>query len=153
MKVELRENQTVRETEVLITCHHVDGEVKEILAYLKKNRQLTATKDGQVVLLSPLDICYFESVDKKTFVYLDDDVLETSLRLYQLEDLLSTSSFIRANKACLLNLLQVLSLKPVFGARMEATLKNGERIIISRQYLPGLKNKIGIGGKQNEKSI
>ena len=36
-----------------------------------------------------------------------------------------------------------------FGAKLEAKLKNGEKIIISRQYVPELKRKLGLeeGGK------
>ena len=35
-------------------------------------------------------------------------------------------------------------LSPPFSGKLEAHLKNGEKIVISRQYVPVLKAKLGI---------
>ncbi|WP_407920378.1 LytTR family transcriptional regulator DNA-binding domain-containing protein [Gottfriedia luciferensis] len=38
-------------------------------------------------MLSSKDIFYFESVDKKNFIYTDKEVFETALRLYEVEEI------------------------------------------------------------------
>jgi len=39
---------------------------------------------------------------------------------------------------------KVKSLSPAFGGRFEAVLDNGEKTIISRQYVPVLKERLGL---------
>ena len=43
-----------------------------------------------------------------------------------------------------MNAAKIAYLKPSFNGRFEANLKNGERIVISRQYMLELKKKLGI---------
>ena len=52
--------------------------------------------------------------------------------------------FFRANKAVIVNLNKIKSLSPAFGGRFEAVLKNGYKVIISRSYVPKLKELLGL---------
>ena len=61
-----------------------------------------------------------------------------------LEEELASEDFIRANKALLVNLNKIESLSPAFGGRFEAVLKNGYKVIFSRSYVNGLKEKLEI---------
>ena len=65
-------------------------------------------------------------------------------KLYTLEGMLPVESFMRASKSAILNLNKVKSLSPAFGGRFEAVLDNGEKTIISRQYVPVLKERLGL---------
>lgn len=44
----------------------------------------------------------------------------------------------------MLNLSKIISLNPALNGRFEAVLDNGERVIISRQYVGSLKKRLGI---------
>ena len=144
MKIKVQENPEQAENEAHILCRDADDdEVKCALSLLGQlGIQLIGKKEGTTVPISTEEILYFESVDKKTFIYTETDVLETPLRLYMLEERLINSSFFRASKNAIINLNKIASLKPEFGGRMEATLTSSERVMISRQYLPILKNKL-----------
>jgi len=144
--IHVSEDAALAETEVTIRCRQIDDEVQRALALLRSldNNRLTGERDGAVFLVDAADVLYFDSVDKKTFMYTNDDVLETPLRLYMLEERLGAGSFVRVSKNCILNLKKVASLKPEFGGRMEAKLAHGERLTVSRQYLPALKAKLGM---------
>lgn len=83
-------------------------------------------------------------MDNKVFAYLEKDVYETKYKLYELEDRLFRTDFFRASKSTVVNLAMVESLSPAFNGRFEACMKNGERLIISRQYVPVLKEKLGL---------
>ena len=48
------------------------------------------------------------------------------------------------NKAVVLNINKITKLVPAFGGRFEAILKNGYKIIISRMYVPLLKERLGM---------
>ncbi|MCW1941557.1 LytTR family transcriptional regulator [Bacillus anthracis] len=45
----------------------------------------------------------------------------------------------RATKSTILNIAKITSVHPSFSGRFEAMLDNGERVVISRQYVPVLK--------------
>ena len=88
-------------------------------------------------------VYYFESVDKRTFVYTKDKCYETKYRLYELEGMLSYD-FFRCSKAMIINIKKIASVKAEFNARMRAVLLNGEEVIISRNYVKDLKGKLGL---------
>lgn len=60
-------------------------------------------------------------------------------RLYQLKDKLHEYGFVQISKSCLLNIDILESMRPLFNSRMEATLKNGEKLNINRNYLNEVK--------------
>ena len=90
------------------------------------------------------EIYYFEAVDNKVFACCEKEVYEVHEKLYTLEELLTGTAFMRASKSTILNLDKVKSLSPAFGGRFEAVLDNGEKTIISRQYVPVLKERLGL---------
>ena len=61
------------------------------------------------------------------------------MKLYELEDLLKNNSFFRVSKSMIVNLMKITSVRPALNGRFSAILKNGEEIIISRKYVPALK--------------
>ena len=78
------------------------------------------------------------------FVYLERDVYECKLKLYELERRFAETDFFRATKSTIVNLSKVKSFGPAFNGRFELLMKNGEKLIVSRQYVPGLKTKLGL---------
>ena len=114
--------------------------------------QIKCTDDHAERMINILDIYYIESVDKKTFVYLENGVYRTDFRLYQLKNKLQTYGFVQISKSCILNINILDNIRPLFNSRMEATLKNGEKVNINRSYLNGVKKALG-GNKEEWKKI
>jgi len=143
MKIDVREGYP--ELEVEIRCPAPSGEVQKIVAALQSfDRKLSGVKDGQTYLIDRHDVLYFESVDKRTFAYTADDVFETPLCLYELEDQFTAAGFFRSAKSQVINIAKISSLCPDFGGRIEVKLANGERLIVSRQYAKALKERLGL---------
>ena len=86
----------------------------------------------------------FEAIDNKVFAYGRKNVYEVKEKLYQLEELLGSVPFMRASKSMIINLDKIRYLSPAFGGRFEALLENQEKVIISRQYVPVLKERLGL---------
>ena len=87
---------------------------------------------------------YFESVDNKVFAYGKSEVSELKQKLYKLEQRFAGTDFIRISKSMILNLAKVERFAPSFSGRFEAILQNGEKVMISRQYVPALKKQLGL---------
>ena len=107
-------------------------------------KQLTVKKDDFSRVIKASDIYYFESVDEKSFVYCKSEVYSSELRLYEIEELLSNTSFVRISKSCILNTDVLDKVRISLNAKMEATLQNGERVLITRHYVPAFKKKLGL---------
>ena len=145
MKITILDKAPDEEDEIIIKCKNLDDDIRLLIERIKNHKQkISFQKDSKIVFAELSDILYFESVDDKVFAYTADDVLETRLKLYQLEEDFLPQDFLRVNKAVIMNLNHVESLSPAFGGRFEAILKNGYRVIISRNYVPVLKKKLGL---------
>lgn len=138
----VRIEKTGKECEelVLIRCHAVTDEVKEIENFVKSRQgSLSGTSDAKQYEIAVTDVCYIESVDGKTFLYTNDGVYETAYRIYELEEMLKAKHFLRISKPMLVNLMKIKSIQPAFNGRFTAVLSSGEKIIISRSYVKALK--------------
>ena len=140
MDVEIEQVGRERKEQVLIRCHAVTEEVREIAAFVKSRQgSLTGVKDSRQYEIAVSDIYYFESVDGKTFLYTKDQVYETSYRIYELESMLRPKNFLRVSTSMLLNLMKIRSIQSALNGRFAAVLLSGEEVIISRNYVKGLR--------------
>lgn len=145
MRVFIEEGEQFGETEVVIRCRKTDSQVTRIFSLLQTfDQKLTGVRDGQTYLLEAERVLYVDTADKKTFFYTAEGVYETPLRLYELEERLAPCDFFRASKSSIINFNGIRSLRPDFGGRMLLTMVNGEQLMVSRQYVPYIKNKLGL---------
>jgi len=145
MKIIINENHSFEETEIVINCRQTDEQILRICAGLRAfDKKITGFHDEQTFLLKPVDILYIETIDRKTFLYTANQVYETALKLYELEELLVTADFFRASKSSIINFGKIKSLRADFGGRMLATMDNGEIVTISRQYAIVIRQKLDI---------
>lgn len=143
MKLRIEQDDQYKELEIHITYGQKDKLIERILGFLETvDRQLSCYQEGRKYLVNFSDIYYIESVDKKTFVYLADEIYQTDLRLYQLLHDLQHDGFVQISKSCLLNINVLENIRPLFNSRMEATLLNGERVIVNRRYLLDVKEAL-----------
>lgn len=144
MKISINIDDQYPETEIVVNSKSLTPEVEKIITALRMlDSQLTVTKDDESYILVS-KIAYVESVDRKTFVYTKDDCFESKLRLYEIEELLCQSGFLRISKACLVHLKFIRSLRTELDRKLRLTLENGEQIIVSRQYADELKRRLGV---------
>jgi len=147
VKVEIRQDQGTLSTFVEIHCKDVTEEVAKLKRYIDRYQTglTAASESGETVRVTLNEILYAESVDKKTFLYTEKRVLCTEKRLYELEEILDGRDFFRCSKSVILNVSQVVKLKPEITRNILATLKNGEVVVVSRRYAAAFKKLIGIG--------
>ena len=145
MKISVQEVDSCEEEEIIIKCHEMNDDIMELVRRLKmEQHRLTAYRDDKVYRLSLHDVYYFETVDSKAFLYCEDKVYESKLKLYEFEDLTRASKFFRASKSTIINTTKISHVKHSMSGRFEVYLKNGECVLVSRQYVPELKKQIGL---------
>jgi DNA-binding LytR/AlgR family response regulator len=145
MKITIEDLPDGGEDEIIIRCKQVDEHLLKLVYALKAGQEkLTVTRGTDILQVMPKEVFYFEAVDNKVFLYLEKDVYETKQKLYELEERFRGTDFVRVSKSVILNLSKVKSLSPAFNGRFEATMKNCEKLIVSRAYVPVLKEKLGL---------
>lgn len=148
MKLIVREKKECQEIQVLITCQTVDKRVERIIRQIKlTDSSITARRDGEAFKVYLDDIFYFDTTDNKTFLYMEKEVLQCDKRLYELEEDLADTRFVRVSKRCILNTDMVDSVKAQFSGRLQAKLKNEEQILISKHYIKAFRDKMLEGGR------
>lgn len=145
MKISIREIPISEEEEVVIKCHEINDDVLALLNKLKlSERQVIGIYQDEMHRISIKDVYYFETVDNKSFLYCQEKVYESKLKLYEFEEAVAGSSFLRVSKSTVANAMKISHVKPSFSGRFEANMENGEKIVVSRQYVPELKKYLGI---------
>ena len=103
MKLLIEQSLNVKEPEITIKCGIMDERLKELIEYIKLYSFSVVGIKDKVKKSVPLEsIYYFESVDNKTFLYTLNEVYECQEKLYELEEILKSTSFVRVNKKCIL---------------------------------------------------
>ena len=134
--------------EIIIKCHEINDDVLALVNRLKesesKANSIAGIKGEDIYSIKLKDIYYIEATENKTFIYCKDDFYETKLKLYEIESLVKNLQFFRCSKSIILHYSKIDFVTPAFLGRFEAKLTNGERVIISRQYVKVLKEILGI---------
>lgn len=145
MKIIIEDADPGEEDKIIIRCREMNESIIKIISELKAGqKKLAGSKDGNITMIDPANVYYFEGIDNKVFLYCKQNVYETKLKLYEIEEEYENSNFFRASKSVILNVTKIKSISPAYSGRFEALLFNGEKVVISRQYVPELKKKLGL---------
>ena len=145
MKITVNVDEKLDDTEIKISCRQVTPDIENMVAMLQMmNQQLAGTKENENYLVAVSKILYIEALERKTFVYADENVYESKLKLYEMEEKLCRSGFLRVSKSCLVHLKFIKSIRNDVERKLRLTLENGEQIMVSRQYADEIKKRMGV---------
>lgn len=143
MKVFIKENEEIQETEVIIYCRNQNEHISRLKRHIEQFTMAIQVIKEQAQYNLPIKaIYYIEVVDGKTYVYTEKEMYTSQQALLHLESKLKGSSFVRISKGMLLNVDYLKSVAPMENHRMMATLKNEEKVIVGRTYIYRLKEKL-----------
>lgn len=139
MKFILKENKELSLT-VTVEYPLYDSRVESLVRKLKgMDDFITGYENNRAIPIPVSEIYYAESVDGRTFLYTEQGVFGTDKSLKQLEPQLKSHHIIRISRTCLLNIDVLSSMVNLANSKLEATLINGERLIVSRTYLRSIR--------------
>lgn len=135
MKVKEYHQPDLLEDRIDLYYRNKNKEINDILQYLRKHRyRLIGKSENRDIVFSLDEVYYFESVDKKIFAYLKDQVVRIDTCLQDIEDAYYDFGCIRVNKSTVLNVYHIDSLTSELNMKVMAKLDNGEKIQINRSY-------------------
>lgn len=99
MKFTIEQSSDNNEVEINIKCGQIiDEKLQKLIDQIRLySFSIVCKKGKEIYQISLKDAYYIESVEEKTFVYLEKEVYESNLKLYELEEQLKNTSYIRVS--------------------------------------------------------
>ena len=134
MKIDIRQIPEGEES-IVIRYRELSPSISRIIGILNnEENRVWGKAEGESCSVSLDEVLYLESVDDKVFAYTSEKVLRIDGSLGSFLSGVRDDAFFRCSKSMILNLNHVTALKSLSSNRIDATLENGEHIMISRRY-------------------
>lgn len=147
MKIELKVDKNIDETKVVIYAKEMNEEVKGIMNKLESSNNsesIMGLLDDMNYILDLKDIESFFTEDSKVFARKDSKKYRIKKRIYELEDFLSNTTFVRISNSEIVNFNKVDSLDIQGRITITLKFKSGEITYVSRRYISKIKKYLNI---------
>lgn len=134
------EKQDIDELHIVLRKCIRDKQVNQLMSMLQNYYyMIQGMTETEQIMVNVNDIMYVESNERKVFFYTIDKYYTSPKRIYQLQEELKDKGFIQINKSTLVNVDYISRLKALPNSKVLLTLPNGEKIEVSRTYIPFIK--------------
>jgi len=140
MLLNLEHRETHKDIEVSIIYPEKNKTVERLVSFINSlSIKIEGYTEDSVKQINVPDIYYIESEDKIAVIFCEKEYFRTKYRLYQISEKLAGFGFVQISKYCLININKLEKIIPLSNRRMEAILKNGKRVFITRKFLYDIK--------------
>ena len=152
MKVTLNIDRDYEETKVTIECPEMDNSIQEILDFLKgQETEFLVGKDGDMQhILKPADIHYFHTENDGVVAVTASGSFKLKEKLYELEEILPSSKFIRLSKSVIANLHELSRFEASFNGTLCVYFKSGAKEYVTRTYVNAIKEALKMNRRKSE---
>lgn len=152
MKVSLEIDQKIKEMAVTIRSHEMNDSVKEILEFLKgmETEFLVGKKGEMQHILKPNEIHYFHTEEEAVIAVTREGSYKLKEKLYELEDALPITRFVRLSKSVIANLHELSHFEASFNGTLCVYFKSGAKEYVSRHYVPVIKDALKMNRRKDK---
>lgn len=146
MRIEIKIDSTCREPRIIIMTDRMTEEVNALVGRLSEEPpQILAGFRGEVLeVLEPSELIRAYASEGKVYGVTGKGEYLLRLRLYELEEWLERSRFVRISNSEIINLKQVREFDLSFAGTIRVSLNGGQVAYVSRRYVPKIKQALGI---------
>lgn len=99
----------------------------------------TGRNADKSIQISISEIYYIENVERKLFLYTRDEVYRFDGTMSDIESSIYNTGLVRISRTCIMNTDYLKEIRQIRNSHLEAVMDNGEKLIVSRKYLPDIK--------------
>ena len=146
MKIEVKLDANATERKIIIVTDAVDEEIQELMKRISRERpQMLAGFNGDTVtLLEQKEIIRIYASGGKVFAVTGGGEYVLRLRLYEMEERLDQSCFVRISNSEIVNLRRVKGFDLSYTGTIRVALSNGDTAFVSRRYMGRIKKVLGL---------
>lgn len=146
MKIEVKLVTNTPERKVIIVTEAVDEEIKGLMQRINREypQVLAGFRADAATVLEQGQIIRVYASGGKVFAVTKDGEYTLRLRLYEMEERLDPSCFVRISNSEIVNLRRVKSFDMSYTGTIRVVLRNGDTAFVSRRYVGKIKKVLGI---------
>lgn len=146
MDVEIKIDKNIETTKIVIYTKEMTDDISDLACKLSSNPStiIMGFKDEKVFLLNRDDIFRFYTENNKIFASCLNENFKVKYRLYELEENLNGTSFIRISNSEIANFNKVSSLDMGISGTISLKFKNGDITFVSRRYVDTIKKYLNL---------
>ena len=146
MKIEIKIDESCIEPKIVIVTDRVTDQINEMVKKLsvEPSEVLAGFRDEQVTVLEPSEIDRVYASGGKVYAETKNGTYLLRLRLYEAEQRLGSSSFVRISNSEIINLKKVKGFDLSFAGTICVSLSNGTVTYVSRRYVAKIKQLLGL---------
>ncbi len=144
MKIKLEDVEN-SEIEITIKGNLADEKVKHIINLLKSSSVTTKIilfSQEKEILTDISEVLYFEVSSRKVYAKINDTKLVCKYSLLEVLAMFKNRGIVQIGKSLLVNVNFVKSIQAEFSGNYIITLKNDEKLLVSRFYMKEFRNAI-----------
>ncbi|MFA9381539.1 MAG: LytTR family DNA-binding domain-containing protein [Acetanaerobacterium sp.] len=146
MQVEIKIDKTCDEPRVLILTDRVTDEVNELLKRLSDTQvqAIAGFRNNSLEILEPDQIVRICTENQKVYAQTEGAKYLVKLRLYELEERLNKTVFVRISNSEIINLKKVVNMDLSYSGTICVKLLGHITTFVSRRYIAKIKQVLGI---------
>lgn len=141
MKVKLEIDDSLKEDEIVIHTKEYTEELKQLISNFKSNPSIQFFKQDTEYYLDLDAILFFESDNGRVYAHTANDMFSTTQKLYELENILPNSWFLRISKSTIVNIQKIYSLSHSVSSHLITFQNSHKQVYVSRMYYKVLKER------------
>lgn len=146
MNIEIKIDSDYKIPKVIILTDKVTEEINALVARLSEEapQLISGFRDNVLRILEQDEIIRVYSSDGKIIAVTDEGEYFLRQRLYELEERLDNTKFVRISNSEIINLKRVKSFDLSFVGTICVSLNNSEITYVSRRYVSKIKKILGV---------
>ena len=146
MEIEIVIDQSQIEPKIIIKTSKLTQEVENIMNIISQQNPsiISGIKDEKLEIIDENAIIAVCAQDGKVYADTKNGIYELKLRLYELENILDKTKFVRISKSEIINLRAVKNFDLSFTGTISVEMKNGKMSYVSRRFVSKIKKILGV---------
>ncbi len=146
MQIEIKIDSNCVEPKIIVYTDKITDDITALIKRLSQDapQMLVGFCNDALQILEQREVLRVYASGGKVFAETGQGEYTLRLRLYELEDRLDKSSFVRISNSEIINLKKVKSFDLSFAGTICVSLSNGTVTYVSRRYVSKIKQVLGI---------
>lgn len=146
MQIEIKIDKSRCEPRIIIETDQITDEIQEIISKLSNSsaRMLTGFRENTLEILNQQEILRIYAQSGKVLAATTSGEYTLRFRLYELEQRLDPTCFVRISNSEIVNLKKVKGFDLNLAGSIRVTLTDGSVTYVSRRYISKIKQLLGI---------
>ena len=138
MEIEIKIDSQYTDPKLVLYTAQMTDELGSIISRLgtSVNCPITGFDNNVAVILEPAEIARVYSENQKIYAETADSRYVVKLRLYEIEAMLDSQSFVRISNSEIINIYKIDYMDLSFTGTICIRMQNGNNTYVSRRYLP-----------------